>query len=235
MPETSSSVLAIGAHAGDMEISAGPVLARASRMGRRVHLLHLTPGEKGHPRRSAGEYGLQKRREAVEAAAILGGEPHLLDYRDGELPDDEQARLAVAVWIRRLRPDAVITHPRGSMHRDHARTHRIVEDALFYAAVAAFDLEGLEPARVRRVYFAENWEDREGFEPFHFVPVEEDIGTWEKAACAYELFRGGVSRFPYLEYYRALYRVRGAESWCGWACAFGVAPGARRTVGEICP
>lgn len=235
MNETPATVLAIGAHAGDMEISAGPVLARSARMGRALHLLHLTPGEKGHPRRSAEEYARQKRQEALAAAGILGGEAHFLDYLDGELPDDEAARLAVAAWIRRLRPDVVITHPRGSMHRDHARTHRIVEDALFYAAIAAFDVEGLEPARVRRVLFAENWEDREGFEPFHFVPVEEDLDTWEKGACAYELFRGGVSRFPYLDYYKALYRVRGAESWCGWACAFDVAPGARRSVGDICP
>jgi N-acetylglucosamine malate deacetylase 1 len=39
-----NTVLAVGAHAGDMEIAAGAVLARHKRLGDRIVLLHLTLG-----------------------------------------------------------------------------------------------------------------------------------------------------------------------------------------------
>ncbi len=230
---TTGCVLAIGAHAGDMEISVGPALARAAAEGMSLHLLHLTPGEKGHPTLSPEAFAPEKRAQAEETAAILGGRCVFLDYRDGELPDDEAARFRVAAVIRRIRPTAIVTHPERSLHRDHARTHRIVEDAVFLAATRGFDIEGLRAHPVRRILFAENWEDREGFEPFHYVPVQEWIPVWERAVRSYEQFRPEVSRFPYIDYYRSLYRVRGAEAWCGWACAFGVPPGARRTVGAL--
>src|SRR5690349_6090516 len=59
------TVLAVGAHAGDMELTAGAVLAKARREGARVVLLHLTLGEGGNPRLSPEAYGAQKRREAT--------------------------------------------------------------------------------------------------------------------------------------------------------------------------
>ena len=42
-------ILAIGAHAGDMEISCGAVLIKEAHLGAEVHLLHLTRGGRGHP------------------------------------------------------------------------------------------------------------------------------------------------------------------------------------------
>ena len=61
-------VLAIGAHAGDAEITTGALLARHKRLGDRVALLHLTLGEGGNPKLSPAAYGEQKKREALVAA-----------------------------------------------------------------------------------------------------------------------------------------------------------------------
>ena len=63
-------VLAIGAHAGDMEVSCGAVLYKHVRQGDRVVLLHLTPGEGGNPRMTPAAYGAQKRREAEAIAKV---------------------------------------------------------------------------------------------------------------------------------------------------------------------
>ncbi len=45
-------ILAVGAHAGDMEISCGGVLIKEARAGAEVHLLHLSLGGRGHPKKS---------------------------------------------------------------------------------------------------------------------------------------------------------------------------------------
>ena len=81
------TILAIGAHAGDMELASGAVLLAAHRKGDRVVLLHLTLGEGGNPRLSPEAYGDQKRREAIAVAADLGAEVIFGPYKDGELPN----------------------------------------------------------------------------------------------------------------------------------------------------
>lgn len=42
-------ILAIGGHAGDMDLTAGAVIAKYTQAGHKATFLHLTPGEKGHP------------------------------------------------------------------------------------------------------------------------------------------------------------------------------------------
>jgi 3-deoxy-7-phosphoheptulonate synthase len=43
------SIMAIGAHIGDMELTAGEVLAKHAILGDKITLVHLTAGEKGNP------------------------------------------------------------------------------------------------------------------------------------------------------------------------------------------
>jgi LmbE family N-acetylglucosaminyl deacetylase len=232
--EPPRTILAIGAHAGDMEISAGAVLAAHQARGWRVVLLHLTLGEAGNPKLSAAAYGAQKRREAEAAARALGAEALFGPYRDGELPDNEEVRRYVAGVIRRVRPDYVFTHWKRSMHRDHARASAIVSDALLLAGLASVQT-GLPPHSGVRVHYTENWEDKEAFQPFLYIDVTASLERWKEAARKYQLFAGGVSPFPYLEYYEALARVRGAESGKKYAVTFDVEPYAKKRVLDALP
>ena len=234
-PPRPKTILAIGGHAGDMELTAGPLLALQRAKGDRVVLLHLTLGEKGNRKLSAADYGRQKKAEAEAVATALGAEVVFGPWKDAELPDDEAARRWVAGVIRGARPDLVITHWRASMHRDHAAAHRIATDAIL---LAALDVEGVdgEPWRgVRSVWYAENWEDKPGFEPYVFVDVASAMERWRDAVSKYEFARGIISGFPYIDYYTALATVRGAESWKGKAVAFAVEEHARRRVVDGVP
>lgn len=221
-------ILAIGAHMGDCEIACGMALAAHARQGGGIAMLHLTPGEKGHPSLAPDAYARQKRAEAEEAAAALGARMFALDYADGELPCTQEAQLRIADVIRACRPRAVLTHWRGSMHKDHTACADNVPHAMFYAAIAGFERSDAAHG-VYRLLYAENWEDQEGFVPETFLEVtEEDMALWQRAAERYELFRGGVSRFAYIDYYRSLARVRGCEMGVGHAVAFAAPPSARR-------
>ena len=74
------TILAIGAHVGDMELTVGGTLATCALEGGRIVTLALTAGEKGVPAgRDIAEYRQQKSAEARAFAEKLGGEAHALD------------------------------------------------------------------------------------------------------------------------------------------------------------
>ncbi|HWQ52930.1 MAG TPA: PIG-L family deacetylase [Bryobacteraceae bacterium] len=228
------TILAVGAHCGDMEISAGAVLARQARAGDQIVLLHLTAGERGNPKMSPAAYGEQKRREALAAAKVLGGRAIFGPYRDGELPNDEAARRYVAQVIREVKPSVVITHWRRSMHRDHEAAYAIVNDAVLLAALEGVEIKGA-PHRGVRVYYAENWEDADDFKPYVYIAVPDDLARWKECATQYEFIRGGISSFPYLEYYEALAKVRGAESGKRAAVAFDIESWGKKRILDALP
>ena len=230
------TILAIGAHAGDMELTCGALLAKQVKRGDRVVLLHLTLGEGGNPKMAPADYGEQKRREAAAAAAVLGGEAMFGPYRDGELPDNDEARRYVATVIRQVKPAVIITHWKNSIHKDHAAASAIVRDALLLAVLEGVELSHPAWRGVRSVWYAENWEDTEGFSPYIYVDVTGLIPQWRDAVTKYEFVRGGISSFAYLDYYTALATVRGAEVRRGQAVAFDIEPaGKRRVLDEIGP
>jgi N-acetylglucosamine malate deacetylase 1 len=225
--EMSVDILAIGAHMGD-EVAWGMALAAHRRQGRSIGMLHLTPGEKGHKTMAPEVYAEQKRREAKECAAVLRAEMWMLDYRDGELPVDDDVKFNICDIIREAKPRLVITHWRGSMHKDHTAAADNLPDALFYAALPAFKRALPNHGGVQRL-FAENWEDLRGYEPEVYLQIlPEDLEVWERAMRCYGLFRGEVSTFPYMDYYRALARTRGCEGGWEYAVTFAVPAEARR-------
>src|SRR6187401_1041144 len=99
----SRTILAIGAHPGDMELTAGPLLIHQQKRGDRVVILQMTLGEGGNPRLSPTAYGAQKRTEALAADAAIGAVTIFAPYKDGEIPDDEATRRYVADVIRQVK------------------------------------------------------------------------------------------------------------------------------------
>jgi LmbE family N-acetylglucosaminyl deacetylase len=225
-------LLAVGAHAADMEFTAGAAILAYTNAGHTATLLHSTPGEKGHPRMDPQDYARQKHQEALEAARLLGAKARFLDYRDAELLADEEVARKIAGVIREERPDILITHPAGSIHSDHANTHANVMRAWFLASLPGLDYPN-PPFSVSRVYFAENWEDMEGYQPDTYVDVTNVFDRWIEAASAYELFRGGISSFRYQDYYRALATMRGCLGRAEKAVTFMRPPGFGIKRGEL--
>ncbi|MCH7944651.1 MAG: PIG-L family deacetylase [Armatimonadetes bacterium] len=220
-------VLTVGAHMGD-EVAWGMALAAHKRQGASIGMLHLTPGEKGHPSLHPDEYALQKREEAAACASMLRAEMWALGYKDGELPCNDEVKFAVADVLREARPSVVITRWHGSMHKDHTNTARLFPDVLFYSALATFE-RALPAHSVQSLYFGENWEDLYGYVPEALLEVtSEDMALWEKAMRCYALFRGEWETFEYLDYYKALARTRGCENRSQHAVSFAVAPESRR-------
>ncbi len=233
--EAQKSILAIGAHCGDVEITCGAVLVKHHKMGDRVAILHLSLGEGGNPSMAPQAYGEQKRREAEAAAKVIGAQLIFAPYRDGEIPNSEEARRYVADIIRQVQPTHIITHWRNSIHKDHAATHAIVNDAVLLASLEGVVTSHPRHRGVRAIYYAENWEDPENFKPYLYVDVSNELEAWKEAVTDYQFIKGGISSFPYLEYYEALARVRGSEAGTRYAEAFDIDPFEKKRTVESLP
>lgn len=214
------TVLAIGAHVGDVELASGGVLASHSLKGDKIVTLALTAGERGVPAgQDMKEYRKQKVKEAEVFAHMLGGEAVVLNYCDGELPDNEQVRWEVCDVIRRVKPNIIITHWKNSMHKDHALTHHIVNDARYYAALPTFERE-LPAHFAARLYYSENWEDAVDFVPYVYVDFDQAAFDLWIDALSKHWFVTNSKSYRYLDYYKALAVVRGCEARKAYAEAF---------------
>ncbi len=210
--QTLKTFLAISGHIGDGELTAGPLLAQMALEGHRVHILDLTPGERGHPRLTPAEYKIQKIHEAEFFADAIGATVTVFDDQsDGFLGTDEAVALRVAALIREIKPDVIVTHWKKSIHSDHENASTIATRARFLAGLP-FEMEdGLPRHGVSQLLYAENWEDMEGFTPSVYVPIsQEAFDRWHTGISEHAFARGETYGFRYIDYYTALMTMRGA-------------------------
>jgi LmbE family N-acetylglucosaminyl deacetylase len=217
-------IMVIGAHAGDAENMAGAAVLKHTQAGHKATIVHLTLGEAGHPTLPAAVYAEQRKGEVQASARLMGAHAVWLAYRDGELPVDDTVKLEVCDLIRQYRPTVILTHWKGSIHKDHTATHEIVRDAIFYAALPA--VERPWPAHwVRTIYFPENWEDMDGWRPDLYLDVGPVWEAYLAVLRSHALMAGGVSTFRYLDYYDALGTVRGCLGGFAKGVALMLPPG----------
>jgi LmbE family N-acetylglucosaminyl deacetylase len=227
-------ILAVGAHVGDAEITGGLVVAKYTAAGHRATMLHLTAGEKGNPAMDAAVYREQRVREAHAAAEKLGAQDSIvLDHPDGELRANEQTINEMCDTIRRLKPDIVLTHWRGSFHPDHRAAHEITMEGGFLAALPGIERD--HPAHlIRGLYYLENWEDTEDYQADLWIDVTEVCDTWRDACREHQLLRGEIS-FDYLHYYQGLAAKRGAEVGVKYAVTVSLPPISRKRKVDFFP
>lgn len=216
---SSDRLLVIGAHAFDAEVMAGGLVATVCDKGGSALLTHMTLGEQGHRTLAPRTYAEQKRTEATEAAKILGADAEFLDYQDTRVPVDDSVALAVCDVIRSWKPSIVVSHWRGSWHKDHRAAYRATVDGLFFAALPTVERAD-DSHSPSLVLFAENWEDHEGFTPHLFVDISTGFERWMEALRCYELGRGELAAFRYLDYYESLARLHGCVAGVSYAEAF---------------
>lgn len=216
------TIMAIGGHVGDAELTCGGVLATYAKKGYQIITVALTGGERGNPTGvSVEQYRRQKEEEAFRFAEKLGGTAIVFPYVDGELPDDEEVRLKLCDLIRKHRPEALLTHWKNSMHKDHELTHRIVKDAQFYAGLPGMVREDAA-YYAKGPYYAQNWEDAVGFSPYIYLKVSpEGFALWQEAIREH-WFAVNSPDFRYFDYYSHLMQSNGCIARCQYAEAFDI-------------
>ncbi len=221
-PTAPANIMAIAAHPGDAFFTMGAAVALQIHLGARGVFVSLSLGERGSAEIAPEKYGELQRRASQRAAELLHAQTAFLTYRDGEIPASDEAKFALSDLIREHKPEVIVTHWRGSWHKDHQACHAIVTDAIFYAGLPAISRK-LPAHAVPRLFFPENWEDAEEFVPDTYLDVAPVFERWIDACGAFPMWRGETG-FRYNDYYSSLAVSRGCLSNNKYAVAMMSSP-----------
>lgn len=165
-------VMAVGAHPDDVEMYCSGTLLACRARGDDLFVCCMTNGDKGAYEMTCEELAAIRRREAGNAAAIIGAELMFLNLPDGELFVDEACRAPLIDAVRQARPDIIITHNPEDYHPDHCNTSALVFSASFLAGAPNVkgqrDLPGHD--RVPSVFYMDT-PTGTGFQPTEYVDI----------------------------------------------------------------
>jgi LmbE family N-acetylglucosaminyl deacetylase len=160
-------VLAIHAHPDDIEFQCAGTLLRLKKLGCRISVATMTPGDGGSAVHSPDEIAAIRRGEAQAAADILQASYTCLEFRDLSICFDNDSRRRVTEFVRRQRPDIILTAPPVDYMHDHEITSALVRDACFNASVPNYRTQQWDPAppasRIPWLYYVDPVEGMDHF------------------------------------------------------------------------
>ncbi|MCF6147966.1 MAG: bacillithiol biosynthesis deacetylase BshB1 [Candidatus Kuenenia sp.] len=142
------TILAIGPHPDDVEISMGGSILKFVSLGYDVHIVDLTNGE-------PTPYGnIETRKKEWERSSNLLGikSRTVLEFPNRYLMDDIEVRKKVAEMIRKIRPQVLFLPYWVDAHPDHVQTSKIGEASRFYAKLTKSEISG-EPFYPTHVFY----------------------------------------------------------------------------------
>jgi LmbE family N-acetylglucosaminyl deacetylase len=184
-------LMCVLAHPDDETLGMGGVLAKYASEGVQTYLVTATRGERGWkdgPYPGPEEVARHRTEELHAAARTLGiRQVGFLDYKDGELDraDVEEAACKIAQYIRRVRPQVVVTFgPDGVYgHEDHIAVSQLTTAAISQAASSNGNDTSHQVAKL--YYLAFTRETMRGYEAVfgiikrHLDGVERRFSGWD--------------------------------------------------------
>ena len=176
-------LLAVGAHADDMDICAGGTIAKCARNGGQALMVDMAPPEGDEVRRA----------EALEAAAELGAERRWLGCElepPWLVPDELAWKRELVTVVRQFMPNVVLTTNFNDHHPDHRRVASCVIEVCTNLAARSDILSDFQPWSVpyESIYLGEEGTTGPLFpevEPNTFIDVTEAMGPKLRAMLAF--------------------------------------------------
>jgi LmbE family N-acetylglucosaminyl deacetylase len=139
-------IVCIHAHPDDAEILGGGTLALLSEAAHSLTIVSMTPGDCGSASHAPERAAAIRRKEAAEAATLIGAGYRCAEFRDLAIFNTDDSRRRVSELVRSTRPDIVLTAAPVDYHCDHEATSMLVRDACFAASVPNYASNAAEPA-----------------------------------------------------------------------------------------
>lgn len=125
------TALAIAAHPDDIEFSMAGTLLLLRDAGWAIHCMNLSTGSQGSAILTAARTRAVRRREAQEAARLMGAVWHPPVADDIEILYGVSLLRRVSAVVRKVNPSVVLTHPPQDYMEDHTETCRLAVTAAF--------------------------------------------------------------------------------------------------------
>ncbi|MDH3276577.1 MAG: PIG-L family deacetylase [Nitrosopumilus sp.] len=180
------NILAIGAHPDDIEIGCFATLAKHKMDGDNIFGVCVTQGEIG------GDVEVRKK-EAIEAAKVIGMELIFGDFPDGDVKENADLVSFLDKVVKDKKIDVLYTHSENDRHQDHRAVARA----------------GLSVSRnVQEVYCFEACSLISAFTPQVFIDVTETFGY---KISALRKYRSQVER-TYVDGLEGIGRFRASQA-----------------------
>ena len=116
-------ILAVGAHADDIEIAAGGMLSDASDAGHEVYMVITTVSGYQDLEGNLGRGNDVAQSEAETAAKIIGAKDLItFDFETLEMPYNGASVTAIEQQINKINPEMILGHWPHDTHQDHRAT-----------------------------------------------------------------------------------------------------------------
>ncbi len=199
-PDEPLRVVALGAHADDVEIGAGGTLLRLTAERLHVHVHYAVVSattERAVETRAAADELLAR---AADATVLVGALP------DGRLPSHaDELRAWVRETLGSVRPHLVLTHRLDDAHQDHRAVAELSWQTFRGATIAAYEIP--------------KWEGDLG-RPNAYVALDDATADAKLSLLARHFPSQHGKPWYDRETFGALLRLRGVEAGVRWAEAF---------------
>ena len=121
-------ILAIGAHPDDIEIFMYGLLAKCKNRGDQIDMIVVTDGAAGNVKINKNLKAIRKK-ETCNGLKNLG-KPVFFDLPDGKLSNNCNAPELIENYLKKLKPDLVVTHSPEDYHPDHRALSKFVSECV---------------------------------------------------------------------------------------------------------
>lgn len=208
------SALVISAHSADFVWRAGGAIALHADMGYTMRVICLSFGERGESAKLWRQQGMtlprvkdDRRREAEEAAKILGCEIVFLDLGDYPLRTNDDVLFALVEHFRELQPSFVLSHSLADPYNfDHPLAAHVAQEARIIAQAHGHNPHQAVLGAPPVFLFEPHQTEQCNWKPDVFL----DIGSvWERKRKAFECM---AAQEHLWEYYTRVALQRGNQA-----------------------
>lgn len=215
-------VLVVGAHALDFLWRCGGTIAQYVQNGHEVQIVNLTYGSRGEsndiwkkkPDITEDEVIKIRKKESMDAAAILGAKISFMGWQDHMLQDSLERELELAKIMKEFQPTIILTHfSQDTLNPDHATTSMLVTKAFRLAKSSGVLTDKKAVSGVKMFMFEPSHPELFGYVPDTFINIsdvmEHKIKAMQLAAAQEYLIQPYINRAKYRG--QAAGRVAGAK------------------------
>lgn len=220
--------LGIFSHPDDAEMVCAGTLSLLRKEGWQIHIATMAPGDKGTAEYSREEISRIRRKEASNAAEVIGATYHCLELEDVYIFYDRDTVNRTTGLIRSIRPSVVFTASPNDYMVDHELTSMIVQTACFASGIKNMEVDIIPYEPVPWLYYCDPMEGKDILGkpviPSFYVDITSEIGTKEEMLSRHESQRNWLLTHHKIdEYLLAMKRfasARGSETGVAYAEGF---------------
>lgn len=217
------NVLAIGSHPDDLEVACAGTLAKYVKRGDKVFMCHIANGDMGHVIIKPDELRVIRKREAENAAKIIGAESLTIDVGDVTINGYDQDTITkVTEVVRYAKPDIIITHNNDDYMQDHMEASRLAYNASFIATLAHYGAKNSRYEKVTPLYYMDTLAGI-NFIPTEYVDITEEIELKLEALSCHESqvkWMADHDHIDFLDFVRTCSKFRGLQASVPYAEGF---------------